>query len=51
MGTFRAAGGVWRQYDARPGEQALVLSDTTRTIVVVGRAGITNMQSLVSSLT
>jgi hypothetical protein len=51
VGTFRAAGGIWRQYDARPGEQALVLSDTSRTIVIVGRAGIKNMQTLASSLT
>jgi hypothetical protein len=50
VGTFRASAGIWRQYDAKPGEQALVLSDTTRTIVIVGRTSLTNLQNLATSL-
>lgn len=49
-GTFRAASGVWRQYDARPGEQALVLTEPDRTIVVVGRTDVPNLQTVVASL-
>ncbi|MET0521585.1 MAG: DUF4245 domain-containing protein [Jiangellaceae bacterium] len=48
--TFRAPNGVWRLYDARPGEQALVLSDGQRTIIVVGRTDVKNLQTLASSL-
>jgi hypothetical protein len=49
-GTFRAANGVWRLFDGRPGEQALVLADQTRTIVVVGKADVDNLQKLAASL-
>lgn len=48
--NFRAANGVWRLYDARPGEQALVLADQSRTIIVVGRTDVRNLQKLASSL-
>ncbi len=48
--TFRAPNGVWRRYDSRPGEQALVLSDGLRTIIVVGRTDVENLQTLASSL-
>jgi hypothetical protein len=50
VGTFRAAGGVWRLYDSRPGEQALVLGDTGRTIVIAGRTDVKNLQTLATSL-
>jgi hypothetical protein len=49
-GTFRAPNGVWRLYDGRPGEKALVLADPNRTIVVVGKAGVANLQTLAASL-
>jgi hypothetical protein len=49
-GTFRAANGVWRRYDGRPGEKALVLAEQNRTIVVVGRTDVANLQTLAASL-
>jgi Protein of unknown function (DUF4245) len=48
--NFRAANGVWRLYDGRPGEQALVLADQNRTIVVLGKTGVQNLEELASSL-
>jgi hypothetical protein len=48
--NFRAANGVWRLYDGRPGEQALVLADENRTIIVVGKTGVQNLEQLASSL-
>jgi hypothetical protein len=41
---------VWRLYDARPGEQALVLAEQNRTIIVVGRTETKNLETLASSL-
>jgi hypothetical protein len=49
-GMFRAPNGVWRRYDARPGEAALVLAGGDRTIVVVGRSEWANLEALASSL-
>ncbi|WP_312033823.1 DUF4245 domain-containing protein [Actinoplanes sp. TBRC 11911] len=49
-GTFRATNGVWRQFDGRPGEQALVLADQSRTIIVVGQADVDNLRKLAGSL-
>jgi hypothetical protein len=49
-GTYRSASRAWRQYDARPGEQALVLAEQNRTIVVVGKAGTRSLQTLASAL-
>jgi hypothetical protein len=48
--TFRAANGVWRLYDGRPGEQALVLADPSRTIIVLGKTDVSNLERLASSL-
>jgi hypothetical protein len=48
--NFRAANGVWRLYDGRPGEQALVLTEQSRTIIVVGKTDVKNLQELASSL-
>jgi hypothetical protein len=50
LDTFRADARVWRLYDARPGEQALVLAEQHRTIIVVGRTDARNLQALASSL-
>jgi uncharacterized protein DUF4245 len=47
---FRAANGVWRLYTGRPGEQALVLADPTRTIIVVGKTDVSHLETLASSL-
>jgi uncharacterized protein DUF4245 len=49
-GIFRAANGAWRQYDSRPGEQALVLAEQNRTIIVVGKADIKRLQALAATL-
>jgi hypothetical protein len=48
--TFRAGNGVWRLYDGRPGEKALILSDGTRTIVVLGATDVRNLETLAASL-
>jgi hypothetical protein len=48
--TFRADARVWRLYDARPGEQALVLAEHDRTIIVVGATEAKNLETLASSL-
>jgi hypothetical protein len=50
IGTFRTAQGVWRSYQGRPGEQALVRSEPNRTIIVVGRTAEVNLEALASSL-
>jgi hypothetical protein len=50
LDTFRADARVWRLYDARPGEQALVLAEQNRTIIVVGRTQAKNLETLASSL-
>jgi len=50
MGNYRTPAGVWRVYDGRPGETALVLTEPTRTIVVVGKADLTNLQTLAAAL-
>ncbi len=50
LGNYRTPAGVWRVYDGRPGETALVLTEPTRTIIVVGKADRTNLQTLASSL-
>ena len=50
LGNFRTPAGVWRVYDGRPGEKALVLADQSRTIVVVGKTDMKNLETLASSL-
>jgi hypothetical protein len=50
LDTFRADARVWRLYDARPGEQALVFAEQNRTIIVVGRTETKNLETLASSL-
>ena len=49
-GTFRAANRAWRQYDARPGEQALVSTEQNRTLIVIGKADTERLQALAASL-
>jgi hypothetical protein len=50
LGNFRAPTGVWRIYNGRPGEQALVLGEQSRTIIVVGKTDVKNLEELVTSL-
>jgi hypothetical protein len=47
---YRSDARMWRLYDARPGEQALVLGETGRTLIVVGRTDARNLEKLASSL-
>ena len=49
-GTVRTASRAWRSYDAREGETALVLTETGRTIVVVGKAGSRSLETLAGKL-
>jgi Protein of unknown function (DUF4245) len=49
-GTFRAANGVWRLFDGRPGEKALVMADQSRTIVIVGKSDVDNLEKLAEAL-
>ena len=48
--TFRADTRVWRRYDARPGERALVFTEPNRTIVVIGDAGSRHLETLAAAL-
>jgi Protein of unknown function (DUF4245) len=48
--TFRASERVWRRYDARRGEQALVYSEPGRTLIVVGTAKSRHLQTLAAAL-
>ena len=50
IGTFRADNGVWRLYSGRPGEQALVLADQSRTVLVVGKTDVDNLEALAGAL-
>lgn len=50
MTSYRTENGVWRLYSARSGETALVLSDTGRTIIVIGKADVSSLEKLASSL-
>jgi hypothetical protein len=50
MTSFRTANGVWRLYNGRPGEKALVLADGSRTIIVVGKADESSLEKLAASL-
>jgi hypothetical protein len=48
--TFRTPSGVWRLYDSRPGESALVLTEQGRTVLVVGRTDAENLRTMAGSL-
>ena len=50
VGTFRSGLGVWRLYDARAGEQALVLAEPTRTVIVIGKTDVKNLQTMAGAL-
>ena len=50
LDTYRTDARAWRLYQARPGEQALVLAETGRTIIVVGTARAGRLEELASSL-
>ena len=50
VGDFRSAAGVWRLYDARPGEKALVLAEQGRTVIVLGKTDVDNLETLAGAL-
>jgi hypothetical protein len=50
LDTYRTDARLWRLYDGRPGEQALVLGEPDRTIIVVGKTSVQNLETLASSL-
>ncbi|WP_239079817.1 DUF4245 domain-containing protein [Paractinoplanes brasiliensis] len=50
IGQVRSEAGVWRLYDARPGEKALVMADQSRTVVLVGKTGSDNLEALADTL-
>lgn len=49
-GNFRDGDRAWRQYQARPGENALVLTEPGRTIVVVGTTDEKHLEELAAAL-
>ncbi|MEV4344835.1 DUF4245 domain-containing protein [Actinoplanes sp. NPDC049596] len=49
-GEFRSDAGVWRLYDARPGEKALVLADQTRTVIVIGKSSVDDLEDFAGAL-
>ena len=49
-GRYQAGDRTWRLYTGRPGEQALVLFDPDRTIIIVGRTKAENLETLASAL-
>ncbi|MFI5496499.1 DUF4245 domain-containing protein [Actinoplanes sp. NPDC051859] len=49
-GTYAAGARTWQRYDARPGETALVFLEKGRTIIVVGRSDVQNLERLATSL-
>ncbi|MFI7597185.1 DUF4245 domain-containing protein [Actinoplanes sp. NPDC049681] len=51
VGVFRAGARTWQRYDGRPGENALVLLEKGRTIIVVGPAEERTLETLASALT
>jgi hypothetical protein len=50
VGNYRTTGRVWRTYEARPGEQALVLSEAGRTVIVIGSTSPENLRAMAASL-
>jgi hypothetical protein len=50
LGTFQAGARSWHRYAGRPGEEALVLFEQGRTIIVVGKTNARNLDALASSL-
>ncbi|RZU73284.1 uncharacterized protein DUF4245 [Micromonospora kangleipakensis] len=50
QGTADLPGGSWQRYTARGNEQALVLLEPTRTVIVVGDAGEAELRQLASAL-
>ena len=50
VGTFVDEARAWQRYDARPGENALLLLDKGRTIIVVGTTDTKTLETFAASL-
>ncbi|WP_231956801.1 MULTISPECIES: DUF4245 domain-containing protein [unclassified Actinoplanes] len=49
-GAYRTDARTWMVYTGRPGETALIFSDTGRTVLLVGKTGQPNLEALANSL-
>ncbi len=49
-GTVQAGSRTWQRYESRPGEEAIVLSDKGRTVIVVGATELGQLQTLAAAL-
>jgi hypothetical protein len=49
-GTVKAGTRTWQGYQTRPGEQAIVLIDKGRTVIVVGKTELPQLQKLAAAL-
>lgn len=50
QGPAALPGGSWQRYTARSNEQALVLLEPTRTVIVIGDAGENELRALATAL-
>ena len=50
LDTYRTDARIWRLYQARSGGEALVLAESGRTIIVVGKTGTDRLETLAASL-
>jgi hypothetical protein len=50
VGTFRDGARTWQRYDARPGENALLLLEKGRTIIVVGTTESKTLETFADAL-
>ncbi len=49
-GTVQVGSRTWQRYESRPGEEAIVLSDKGRTVIVVGATELGQLQTLAAAL-
>jgi hypothetical protein len=49
-GVFRTDAHAWMVYSGRPGETALILTESNRTVLIVGAATQPNLEKLAASL-
>lgn len=50
LGSADAGGRDWQRYDGRPGEEALVLLEPDRTVIVLGRAPAEDLRTLAAAI-
>ncbi len=50
VGTFRDEARTWQRYEGRPGENALVLRESGRTVIVLGPASSQHLETLAGAL-